>query len=147
MEYAVGKPGRIVMVRLSEGDSLYACIESVARREQIKAAAVLVTGGIRKASVVLGPKQEKPVMTVDMQPFEGPGETLGVGTLFWDDKEPKLHIHVGLGKKGETMVGCPRGGAEVFLVLEVTIIEIEGINAQRALDVSSGLKLLKFSRL
>jgi predicted DNA-binding protein with PD1-like motif len=144
MEYAIGKPGRMIVLRLSEGDSLYQCIEEVAKRENIKSASVLITGGIRKASVVLGPKEEKPVITVDMQPFEGPGEALGVGTLFPDETGPKLHIHAGLGKKGETMIGCPRGGASVFLILEVIIIEIEGINARRALDPASGMKLLKF---
>lgn len=144
MEYAIGKPGRMIVLRLSEGDSLYPCVEEVAKRENIKSASVLITGGIRKASVVLGPKEEKPVITVDMQPFDGPGEALGVGTLFWDDANPKLHIHTGLGKRGETMIGCPRGGAEVFLILEVVIIEIEGINARRTLDPTSGMKLLKF---
>ena len=40
-------------------------------------------------------------------------------------------------------MGCPRGGADVFLVLEVTIIEIEGIKAARTLDEDSKIKLLK----
>lgn len=144
MEYRVGKPGRMIVLRLSEGDSLYHCVEETAKRENIKSASVLITGGIRKASVVLGPKEEKPVITVDMQPFEGPGETLGVGTLFSDDTGPKLHIHAGLGKRGETMIGCPRGGAEVFLILEVVIIEITGIDACRVYDPTSGMKLLQF---
>lgn len=144
MEYQVGKPGRVIVLKLSEGESLYQSVEEVAKRENIKSASVLITGGIRKASVVLGPKEEKPVITVDMQPFEGPGETLGVGTLFCDDTGPKLHIHAGLGKKGETMIGCPRGGAEVFLILEIVIIEIEGINACRVYDPTSGMKLLQF---
>lgn len=144
MEYKVGKPGRVIVLRLSEGDSLYHCVEETAKRENIQSASVLITGGIRKASVVLGPKEEKPVITVDMQPFEGPGETLGVGTLFSDDAGPKLHIHAGLGKRGETMIGCPRGGAEVFLILEVVIIEIEGIDACRVYDPTSGMKLLRF---
>ena len=60
MEYQVAKPGRIIIIHLSEGDELYECIESVAKKENIKAASVLITGGIRKADVVVGPKQEKP---------------------------------------------------------------------------------------
>ena len=43
MEYQVAKPGRIVIVRLSEGDELYECIESIAAKENIKAGAVLIT--------------------------------------------------------------------------------------------------------
>jgi predicted DNA-binding protein with PD1-like motif len=144
MEYSTGKPGRIIAARLFEGESLYDCIESIAAKENVKAAAVLITGGIRKASVIAGPKQEKPQIIGDSYDFDGPGETLGVGTIYWDDSSPKLHIHAGLGKGRDVMVGCPRGDAEVFLILEVTIIEIVGLQARRELDPSSGFKLLKF---
>ena len=144
MKYAVGKPGRIISARLSEGDDLYESIESIAKTENIKAATILITGGIRKASVVVGPSQEKPELKPDMRSFTGPGETLGVGTLYWDDQGPKLHLHAGMGRGDNVMVGCPRGGAEIFLILEVTIIEIDGINAQRKLDPQSNLKLLSY---
>ena len=42
------------------------------------------------------------------------------------------------------MVGCPRGGAKTFLVLEVTIIEFEGIEGQRRMDPDKGVRLLRF---
>jgi predicted DNA-binding protein with PD1-like motif len=46
--------------------------------------------------------------------------------------------------RGQThIVGCPRGGASIFLILEVTIIEITGIDASREMDPQTGLKLLK----
>ena len=60
MEYAVGSVGRVVVIRLAEGEDIYESIESVAKKEDIKSAAVLITGGLREASVVVGPKQEKP---------------------------------------------------------------------------------------
>ena len=144
MEYKVGKAGRIIAARLFEGEDIYESIESIARRENIKAAAVLITGGFRKADVVVGPKQESPRIIGNFKPFAGPGEVLGVGTLYWDDKEPKLHIHTAIGKENQVMVGCPRGGASTFLILEVTIIEIDEIEARRKLDESTGLNLLKF---
>lgn len=145
MEYAVGKAGRVIAVRLYEGEDLYECIESVAAKENIKCAAVFITGGIRKASVVVGPKQEKPKIVGNFEEFDGPGEVLGVGTIYCDDEGPKLHIHSAIGKGDQTVVGCPRGGASVFLILEVTIIEIEGIEASRKFDPETGLNLLKFS--
>jgi predicted DNA-binding protein with PD1-like motif len=144
MEYKVGKAGRIIAARLFEGEDIYESIESIARKENIKAAAVLITGGFRKADVVVGPKQEKPRIIGNFKPFAGPGEVLGVGTLYRDDKQPKLHIHTAIGKENHVMVGCPRGGASTFLVLEVTIIEIDEIEARRKLDESTGLNLLKF---
>ena len=144
MEYSVGKTGRIIAARLFEGEDIYQCIEQVASEENIKSAAVLITGGFRKANVVVGPKQEKPKIAGNFKDFAGPGEVLGVGTIYQDNEGPKLHIHTAIGKGDETIVGCPRGGAKTFLTLEVTIIEIEGIEAGRKPDEDTGLNLLRF---
>lgn len=144
MEYAVGKTGRIIAVRLREGEDLYESVESIAKKEDIKSAAVLITGGFRKANVVVGPKTETPKIVGNFKDFSGPGEVLGVGTIYRDDEGPKLHIHTAIGKGDETVVGCPRGGAKTFLILEITIIEIEGIQAGRKPDQNTGLKLLTF---
>ena len=67
---------------------------------------------------------------------------MGVGTIFSDESGPKLHLHAGIGRGDTTIVGCPRGGASVFCVLEVIIMEITGIDASRELDPEIGLKLL-----
>ena len=139
----MAKPGRIIAARLFEGDDLYESIEMIAKNENITAAAVLITGGFREAEVVVGPKQEKPKIVGNFRHFTGPGETLGVGTIYCDNDEPKLHIHTAIGKGDSVMVGCPRGGAKTFLILEVTIIEIAGINAARKPDPQTGLNLLR----
>jgi predicted DNA-binding protein with PD1-like motif len=144
MEYKTGKTGRVIAARLFEGEDIYESIEQIARKEDIKAAAVLITGGFREASVVVGPKQEKPKIVGSFKEFAGPGEVLGVGTIYCDDEGPKLHIHTAIGKGDQTIVGCPRGGAKTFLVLEVTIIEIKGIEAKRKTDREKGLSLLRF---
>lgn len=143
-EYTVGTPGRIIAARLFEGDDLYEAIEEIADIENVKSAAVLITGGFRQADVVVGPKKEKPKIVGNFRKFAGPGEVLGVGTIYCDSEGPRLHIHTAIGKGGETIVGCPRGGAKTFLILEVTIIEIEGIEARRKFDESTGLNLLAF---
>ena len=144
MEYTVGKTGRIIAARLFEGEDLYESIQQIANTEDIKSAAVLITGGFREANVVVGPKAEHPKIVGNFRDFVGPGEVLGVGTIYCDSEGPKLHIHTAIGKGGEVMVGCPRGGAKIFLILEVTIIEIEGIKAGRKLDEKTGLNLLRF---
>jgi predicted DNA-binding protein with PD1-like motif len=147
MEYAVGRAGRVIAARLFEGENLYDSIESIAEKEKIKSAAVLITGGIRKADVVVGPKAEKPRIEANFVNFEGPGETFGVGTIYCDDTgKPKLHLHAGLGRGDNHIVGCPRGGASIFLILEVTIIEIDGIDAARETDPASGFKLLRIKQ-
>jgi predicted DNA-binding protein with PD1-like motif len=122
MEYATAKPGRIIAARLYEGEDLYESIESIAEKENVKSAAVLITGGFRKASIVVGPKQEKPKIVGNLKDFDGPGEALGVGTIYCDTEGPKLHMHMAIGKGDETIVSCPRGGVKTFLILEVTIL-------------------------
>jgi uncharacterized protein len=144
MQYSVGKPGRIIAARLFEGENLYESIEQIAKEQNIKAAAVLITGGFRKAGVVVGPKQEIPEMIVDVKSFEGPGEVLGVGTIYCDSEGPKLHLHGAIGKGDETVVGCPRKWASIFLIMEVTIIEIENVTGFRKTDPSTGFNLLTF---
>ncbi len=143
MEYGVGRVGRVVAARLFEGEDVYASIEQIARQENIRCAAVLITGGLRKADVVVGPRRETPRIEANFRAFDGPGETFGVGTLYWEGAAPKLHVHAGIGKGEQMIVGCPRGGATTFLILEVTLIEIVGIDAARRLDPSTGWNLLR----
>jgi len=144
MEYKIGKTGRIIAARLFEGEDIYESIEKIAKKENIKSAAVLITGGFRQANVVVGPKTEKPKIVGEFKNFAGPGEMLGVGTIYGDHEGPKLHIHTAIGKGDETIVGCPRGGAKTFLIAEVTIIELEGIEAKRKFDKDKGINLLRF---
>ena len=146
MEYNVGTIGRVIAARLFEGEDLYESIESLARKENIAAASVLITGGIRKTDIVVGPKKETPKIEPDFHSFTGPGEALGVGTIYPGPDGPSLHIHTGIGKKDSVVIGCPRGGAEIFLILEVMILEVKGINGQRLLDEEKGLHLLRFPK-
>jgi predicted DNA-binding protein with PD1-like motif len=68
---------------------------------------------------------------------------VGVGTIFLKDSEPLLHFHAGLGRGQAARVGCPRGGMAVYLVLEVIILEVCGVQARRELDPDAGVHLLK----
>lgn len=146
MEYSVGQVGRVVVARLFEGEDLHACIDKIAREARIHCAAVLITGGFRASAVVVGPEQEKPQIVPKFQMFTGPGEALGVGTLYWDDTGPRLHIHTAIGKDGASLIGCPRRDTRTFLILEITIIEITGIEATREFDPGSGMKLLRLAK-
>ncbi|MEN6426362.1 MAG: DUF296 domain-containing protein [Phycisphaerales bacterium] len=142
MQYSVGNVGRVVVARLFEGEELHTCVDQIAREAGIHCAMVSVTGGFRDAAVVVGPEREQPRIVPRFQPFAGPGEVLGVGTLYWDDAGPKLHLHAAIGKDGESLVGCVRRDSRTFLILEVTIIEITGIEATRQFDAASGMSLL-----
>jgi predicted DNA-binding protein with PD1-like motif len=146
MEYEIGQTGRVVVVRLHDGDPIYSSIESVADRERIGSAAVWVVGGIKNATVVTGPKIQDmfPLETIDRS-FDDAREIVGFGTIFTNGNgRPVLHMHAAIGK-GETVIaGCPRKGADCWLVDEVIILEIIGTAARRRLSEKCGLELLSF---
>ena len=142
MDYREGRFGRVFVARGFEGEDLYAEIEALADKENIRCGAVLLVGGLRSGRVVVGPKNPTGPIEPQFIEFDDARELAGVGTIFCDETGPKLHLHAGIGRGGEAIVGCPRGGAKVFCVLEAVIFEIEGINATRSIDPDTAMKLL-----
>lgn len=143
MEYDIGRIGRVVVARGFEGEDLYQQIESLAAKENIRCAAVVVVGGLRSGKVVVGPIDPHGPIQPNFREFDDAREIAGVGTIFCDDAGPKLHLHAAIGRGDEAIAGCPRGGAKVFCVLEVVLLEIEGIDAARRVDPELGLALLR----
>ena len=77
-------------------------------------------------------------------PVDGAHEVAGVGILAPnEDGKPILHIHAALGRSGNTMTGCLRPGVTTWLVGEVILFEIIGVDVRRVRDEESGLKLLE----
>jgi len=142
MEYAEGRAGRVFVARMHEGEDIYACLEGLAREEGVKAAVCYLVGGIARGKVVVGPEEREPPLRPVFRQFDDARELVGVGTIFWNDAGPKLHLHAGIGRGDDPIVGCPRGGAEVFLVLEAVIMEILGVGASRAVEPGLDLALL-----
>ena len=75
--------------------------------------------------------------------FDDARELVGIGTVFPKEGKPSLHFHAGMGREDTAIVGCPREHMSVYLILEVVIIELVGINARREMDPEAGLHLLK----
>jgi len=143
MKYQVGKVGKVIVARFEDREDILENIAAIAKKENIRNAVFNLIGGIKKGSIVVGPEEEtlppKPVWR-DIQEST---EVIGVGTIFWQENEPKIHLHGSFGKKDTVKVGCLRAASETFLVLEVIIFEIQGIDARRELDQATGLTLLK----
>ncbi|HOS44356.1 MAG TPA: DUF296 domain-containing protein [Armatimonadota bacterium] len=142
MHYTQGTTGRVFVARLQEGESVYRAVEEIAAREGVASAVVYAIGGMRRGRVVTGPEEPTGPIVPHVEAFDDARELVGIGTLFSQDGRPALHFHAGLGRGDTALVGCPREGMAVFLVLEVVILELCGVAAARRLDADSGLHLL-----
>ncbi|HDH00335.1 MAG TPA: DUF296 domain-containing protein [Nitrospirae bacterium] len=143
MKYQVGKPGRIVVARFEDHDDVLANLSNIAKKENIRAGVFYLVGGMREGKIVVGPQSDELPPEPVWKELGESHEVLGLGTIFWQKDEPKIHFHGAFGKKEMVKVGCLREKSETFLVLEAIIIEMEGINATRELDPVSGMVLLK----
>ena len=153
MEYSTGKLGRVIAARFHDGENVYAGIEEIAQREKLESAMVFIVGGARRGKVVVGPKEGPqtrhtafggPAGPIEpmVRSFDDAREIVGFGTIFPSDDKPSLHMHAAMGRGDEVIVGCPRQGLDVFLVLEVILIELLDLGGRRELDPASGLRLL-----
>jgi len=145
MDYRKGTIGRVFTVRFDEGDLFLEGLLEIITEEKITNGWFHVLGGLREADVVTGPKE--PVMPPEpvWNEVRGARETMGTGSIFWDGNEPKIHLHAAMGHHGDTLTACVRKGTKVYLVLEVVIFEIDGINASRPWYAEGGFNRLTFS--
>jgi|SRR4030043_640048 len=143
MKYQVGKTGRVIIARFEDREDALKNIVDIAKKENMRNAVFYIIGGIRQGKVVVGPEKEELPPKPIWRELNESHEVLGIGTIFWQGNEPKIHFHGAFGKKDTVKVGCLRETSETFLVLEAVIMEIEGIDARREFDKASGLTLLK----
>lgn len=143
MKYQKGKTGRIFVARLEDNEDIIGNIIELAKKENIKNGIFYLLGGIKQGKIVVGPEKELLPPVPVWREINESTEMLGIGTIFWQESEPKIHFHGAFGKKDNVKVGCLRGNSSTFLVLEMIIIEIEGIDAKREYDSATGLTLLR----
>lgn len=147
MKYQVGKPGRVVVARLEEGDPVYKSIEEICAAEEISSAVFWIIGGVKNVKVVTGPvdSSARPI-TVVTESLEEVQEILGTGTVFPNsENRPTVHMHASLGHNSHTVTGCPRVNLDCWLINELIIQEICGVDAAR-LKEDSGFELLQIGR-
>ena len=130
------------MLKFDDQDDLLEGIRTVAIKEQVKTGTIMLLGGLRSGSIVTGPKEAVIPPEPVWQNFSDGREVLGIGTLYWHDDGPSIHLHGTLGRGKETLTGCIRKDHSVYLVIEAVLTEIIGTNARRALDSNTGLVML-----
>jgi predicted DNA-binding protein with PD1-like motif len=142
MQYQTGKAGRIIIIRFEDREDILSGLREIAQNEDIKAGIFYILGGMREGEIVVGPEEDRIPPEPVWRRLGESHEVIGIGTIFYQGDEPKIHLHGAFGKKDTVRVGCLRKNSETFLVIEAIIIEIEGVKAVRELDPASGLTLL-----
>jgi len=147
MQYSEGHLGRVFALRLEQGERMPDVLEAFAAEHAVEAGVAFMVGGTEDGSrLVVGPEDGhaspvNPMVTT----LTGQREVAGVGTLFPDETgKPVLHMHAACGREDGTITGCIRAGIVTWLVLEIFLIEVTGLQAARLPDAATGFKLLQF---
>ncbi len=145
MRYAEAELGRVLVVRLEDGDVVHEAIERAAREAGIVRAAVMLLGGADAGSrVVVGPQDGRAAEIVPLEwVLSDVHEVAGVGTVFPDDAgKPVLHLHAAFGRDAQVTAGCVRLGVATWVIGEAVLFELRGTRAARRRDPATGLELL-----
>ena len=144
MKACEGRIGRVFLIRLEDGDVVPGCVERFAEENGVSVGHAILVGAVGDGEVVVGPRRTvKRLPEPMLVPVDGAHEVLGVGVLVPDeDGKPILHMHAALGRAGKTTSGCLRPGVTTWLVGEVILYEILGVDVKRVKDEESGFVLL-----
>ncbi|WP_340820427.1 PPC domain-containing DNA-binding protein [Methanolobus sp. WCC4] len=144
MEYSTGSIGRVFTVRLDQGDDILSELEGLAVSEDIRSAMFMMLGAVKEASLVVGPKTNDVPPDPQWAKFSDAHELIGIGNIFREEGKPKIHLHSAAGRGDSTRTGCLRGESEVFMVVEVFIMEITGMPGERIFNPSKGFAPVTF---
>jgi len=144
MEYKTGTLGRVILARFDQGDDLLEGLNELVRKEDLRACWFQILGGLRQAGVVTGPKE--PIMPPEpvWAEVDGAREVVGGGSVFWEGDTPRIHLHAAMGHHGETMTACIRRNTRVYLILEVILFELQGMDVTRPYFSEGGFNRLTF---
>ena len=138
--------GRVFVLRFEDGDPLNSTIEAFARDHGVvRGLAFYVGGGAPGTSLVVGPDATRTDCVIPLfHALSDPHETFAVGTLFPDENgDPYLHMHAACGREGGATVGCTRAGLETWLIGEIVLVELLGVEGVRKKDPATGFELLE----
>jgi predicted DNA-binding protein with PD1-like motif len=143
MEYSVGHTGRVILLKLDEDEDILESIESLASKEKIDTGIFFVIGSLKEGSLVSGAETEELPVIPLWHHLRKNHEVLGIGNIFKMEGRPKIHIHAALARGDECLMGCLREKSKVFLVEEIIVFELLGIEALREKDMRTGLSMLR----
>jgi hypothetical protein len=133
--------GRIFVLRVDHGEDLIDELRQFLTGKQISHALVHFLGALSQGKVVTGPELSVLPPDPHFENFQGGWEVFGIATVYPDEAGPQLHLHGSVGRAREALTGCLRGKGDVYIVVEVVIMEITGLQARKQYDTRTGLSL------
>lgn len=144
MEYTQGHLGKTFVVRFDDGEDIVEELKKLIKKEQIKAGSVQLIGAISSGKAVLGPHKREYPPNPFWWEFDDAREILATGIFAFEEDEPKIHLHSGIGHSSESKIGCIRETAKVYITVEAIIQEIIDAEITRKLDKRYNASLLSF---
>ena len=142
MQYSEGSLGRVFVLRMDHGEDLIESLQKFLQEKKIESCTALLMGALRDGRAVTGPELPVVPPTPHYEAFESAWEVFGMATIYPSNEGPKLHIHSAIGRGRQSILGCIRDKAEVYLIVEAVLFEICGLSAKRAWDEKMQLYLL-----
>jgi predicted DNA-binding protein with PD1-like motif len=142
MKVSQGALGRVLVVRLDDGEDIIESVVQAAQAHGVRAAVVWALGAARRGEMVVGPRRTEIPPERWTTAFDEGREMVALGTLFPCEGRPSLHLHAATGRGQTTLTGCLQRGAQAFLIVEAVIVEILDCPACRKPDASGRFNLL-----
>jgi len=144
MKYTEAKVGRIFAVRFDAEENILDGLKKLIKKEKIHAGTIHLIGALTNTEAVVGPKKKEYPPDPVKWSFDDAKEIVALGIFAWEDDEPKIHLHAGMGNKKETKIGCIRLKNEVYLTIEGVVQELIDTNISRKFDNRYNASLLSF---
>jgi len=142
MQYSEGSLGRVFVLRMDHGEDLIESLQKFQLEKKIESCTAFFLGALRDGRAVTGPKLPVVPPTPNFEAYESAWEIFGMATIYPSIEGPKLHIHSAMGRGRQSLLGCIRDKAQVYLIVEAVLFEICGLAAERAWDENMQLYLL-----
>lgn len=142
MQYSEGRIGRIFVLRMDHGEDMIEALQRFLFEKKIESCMALFIGALRDGKAVTGPWRPEVPPKPRFEAYESAWEVFGMASAYPSKEGLKLHIHSGMGRGREAILGCIRERAKVYLVVEMILFEICGLNAERVWDEGMQLFLL-----
>lgn len=141
MQYEQGRWGRIFVVRIDHGEDLLLGLRQFVIEQKITHGLVNFMGALRDGRMVTGPRHLVLPPDPHFETFEGGFEIFGMATIYPSPDGPRIHVHGSVGREADSMTGCLRERAMVYIIVEAVVMEIRGLSASMRHDARTGLTL------